>query len=79
MNSRLTISRMTSRGVKWSARGLVGKLVEAADQVSKISPHLCVRHRVRVEIDVAELRDHHVEDVRFAHLLDLGLELESTR
>ena len=58
------------------ARGLVGELVEAADQVLEDEPHLCVRHRVRVEIDVAELRDHHVEDVRFAHLLDLGLELE---
>ena len=58
------------------ARGLVGKLVEAADQVLEDEPHLLVRHPVRVQIDAAELRDDHVEDVRFAHLLDLGLELE---
>ena len=58
------------------ARGLVGQLVEAADEVLEDEPHLLVRHRVRVQVHVAELGDDEVEDVRLAHPLDLVLELE---
>ena len=58
------------------ARGLVGQLVEAPDEVLEYEPHLLVRHRVRVQVDVAELGDDEVEDVRLAHPLDLVLELE---
>ena len=59
------------------AGGLVGQLVEAADEVLEDEPHLLVRHRRRrVQVHVAELRDDEVEDVRLAHLLDLVLELE---
>jgi hypothetical protein len=55
---------------------LVREFVEAADEVLEDEPHLLVRHVRRVEVDVGELRDHEVEDVRLVHLLDLGLELE---
>ena len=58
------------------ARGLVGQFVEAADEVLEDEPHLLVRHRVRVQVDIAELRDDEVEDVRLPHPLDLVLELE---
>jgi len=58
------------------ARSLVGQLVEAPDEVLEDEPHLLVRHRVRVQIHVAELGDDKVEDVRLAHPLDLVLELE---
>jgi hypothetical protein len=55
---------------------LVREFVEAADEVLEDEPHLLVRHVRRVEVDVGELRDHEVKDVRLVHLLDLGLELE---
>ena len=58
------------------ARGLVGQFVEAPDEILEDEPHLLVRHRARVQVDVAELGDDEVEDVRLAHLLDLVLELE---
>ena len=58
------------------ARRLVGQLVEAPDEVLEDEPHLLVRHRVRVQVDVAEPGDDEVEDVRLAHPLDLVLELE---
>ena len=58
------------------ACGLVGQFVEAADEVLEDEPHLLVRHRVRVQVDIAELRDDEVEDVCLAHPLDLVLELE---
>ncbi len=58
------------------ARGLVGQFVEAPDEVLEDEPHLLVRHRVRVQVHVAELGDDEVEQVRLAHPLDLGLELE---
>jgi hypothetical protein len=54
------------------ARGLVGQFVEAPDEVLEDEPHLLVRHRVRVQVHVAELGDDEVEDVRLAHPLDLG-------
>ena len=57
-------------------RGLVGQLVETADEVLEDEPHLLVRHRARVQVEVAELRDDEVEDVRLPHPLDLVLELE---
>ena len=58
------------------AGGLVGEFIEPADQVLEDQTHLFVRHLARVQIHPAELRNHHVEDVRLAHLLDLGFELE---
>ena len=58
------------------ARGLVGQFVEAANEVLEDEPHLLVRHRVRVQVDIAELPDDEVQDIRLAHPLDLVLELE---
>ena len=58
------------------ASGLVRQLIEATDKVLEDEAHLRVGHPVRVQIDIGELRDHKVEDVCFAHLLDLVLELE---
>ena len=58
------------------AGGLVRELVEAPDEVLEDQPHLLVRDRARVQIDLCELRHDEEEDVRLAHLLDLGLELE---
>ena len=58
------------------ARGLVREFVEAPDEVLEDQPHLLVRHRARVQIDIGELGDDEVEDVRLAHPLDLGFELE---
>ena len=58
------------------AGGLIGQFIEAADKVFKDQPHLLVWHLVRVQVHVAELGDHEIEDVGLAHLLDLGFELE---
>ena len=58
------------------ACGFVGQFVEAADEILEDEPHLLVWHRVRVQVDIAELRDNEVEDVCLAHPLDLVLELE---
>jgi hypothetical protein len=58
------------------AGGLVGEFVEAADEVLEDEPHLLVRHEFGCRSTSAELGDDEVEDVRLAHLLDLGLELE---
>ena len=58
------------------ARGLVGQFVEAADEVLEDEPHLLVRHRVRVQVDIAELPDDEVQDICLAHPLDLVLKLE---
>ena len=58
------------------ARGLVGQFVEAADEVLEDEPHLLVRYRVRVQVDIAELPDDEVQDICLAHPLDLVLELE---
>lgn len=63
-------------GRKVIAGRLVREFVETADEVFEDEPHLFVGHVRRVQIHVRELRDHEVEDVRLAHLLDLGLELE---
>ena len=58
------------------ARGLVGQLVETPDEVLEDESHLLVRHRARVQVDVGELRDDEVEDVRLPHPFDLVIELE---
>ena len=58
------------------ARGLIGKFIEAADQVLEDEPHLLVGDAVWVQVDIGELRDDEIEDVRLAHLLDLGLKLK---
>ena len=58
------------------AGGFICQFVEAANEVLEDEPHLFVRHRVRVQIDIAELRNDEVEDVGPAHPLDLVLELE---
>ena len=41
-----------------------------------MSPICLVRHRLRVQVDIGEFRDHEVEDVRLAHPFDFVLELE---
>ena len=58
------------------ARGLVRKLIEPADEILEEESHLLVRDPVGVQVHVAELRDHEVQDIALLHLLDLGLELE---
>ena len=58
------------------AGGLVGQLVEAADEVFEDQSHLLVWHVVRVQVDIAELGDHQEEDVGLAHLFDLIFEFE---
>ena len=58
------------------ARGLVGQLVEAPDEVLEDEPHLLVRHRFGMQVDIGEFRDDEVEDARLAHPLDFILELE---
>jgi len=61
-NSKLTINRMTSRGVKCSPR-LVGELGEPTDELLVEVAHLEVRHLVWVEIDLGELGHDQVEQV----------------
>ena len=61
---------------KMVAGGLVGQFVETPDEVLEEEPHLLVRHRVRVQVDIAKLRDDEVENVGLAHPLNLVLELE---
>jgi hypothetical protein len=52
------------------AGGLVGQLIEAADEVLEDQPHFLVGNGVRVEVHIAELGDNEIEDIGLAHLLD---------
>ena len=45
-----------------------GQLVEAANEVLEDQPHLLVRHRIWVQVDVAELGDDQVQEVRLPDL-----------
>jgi hypothetical protein len=56
--------------------GLVGKLREAADQLLVEIAHLQVGHRAGVQVDVAESRQNHEQEVRLVQPDDLSLELE---
>ncbi len=57
-------------------RGLVGRLVEAPDQVLEHQPHGDVVHHAGMQIDFRKFGDHQIEAVGLLHLLDLFLELE---
>jgi hypothetical protein len=56
--------------------GLVGELREAADQLLVDVAHLQVGDGVGVEIDVAEFRDHLVEEASLVEPRNLGPEVE---
>jgi hypothetical protein len=58
------------------ARRLIGQFVEAADEVLEDESHLLVRHCIRVQVHITELRDDEEQEVRLTHLFDLALELE---
>jgi hypothetical protein len=55
---------------------LVRELVEAPYQVFEHQSHLVVRHRLGMQVDVAEFLDDKIEDVGLAHPLDFVPELE---
>ena len=55
---------------------LVRGFVESPDQVLEDQPHLMVRHGVRVQVDLGELRDDQEQPVGLVQLGDLLLELE---
>ena len=57
-------------------RLLVRLLAEAADQVLEDVPHLDVRDRVGVQVDLTELRQHHVQAIVVFEGLDLLLDAE---
>ena len=57
----------------------VGQFVEVPDEVLEDQPHLLVRHRVRVQVHVAELGDDEIENVRLAQPTDLVIELEPAK
>ena len=50
--------------------------VEAADKVLKNAPHQLIRLDVGMKVDVAEARNHELEDVRLPHLLNFSFEFE---
>ena len=75
-NSRLTIRRMTSRGVKWSPASSLACFVEPPDQLLEDVAHLDVGHHVGVQVDLAELRDDQVQPVGLVELGDVLLEAE---
>ena len=77
MKSRLTISRMTSRGREVLAGGLVGELGELADQLLEDRAHLGVADRVGVQVDVGELLGDQVEQAGLGQPVDLGVEVEA--
>ena len=58
------------------SRRLVRQLREAADQFFVQVAHLQVRDGLRVEVDLAELRDDQVEELRAVQPLDLNGEVE---
>jgi hypothetical protein len=58
------------------AGGFVGRLREAADQLLEDRPHLCVRHAIGMQVDLAHSADHLVEKVRVLEPIDLLVELE---
>ena len=72
----LTISRMTSRGVKWSPAVSFASSLKRRMRFSKISPICSFGTAFGMQVDVAEFRDDEIEDVRLAHLLDFVLKLE---
>ena len=76
MNRMFTISRMTSRGVKWSPAVSLASSLKRRMRFSKMSPICSFGTASGVQVHVAELGDDEVEDVRLAHPLDLVLELE---
>lgn len=55
---------------------LVREFVETADQVFENQTHVLIRHMSGMQIDVAELLDNEIEDVRLLHPLDFVFELE---
>lgn len=54
----------------------VRKLREAADEFLVEVAHLQVRHRLGVQVDVAESRQDEEEEVRFVEPVDVDLEAE---
>lgn len=58
------------------ARGFIGQFVESPNEVFKYKAHLIILHPVGMQIDLQELFQHEVEDVRLVHLLDFVGEFE---
>ena len=71
-----TISRITSRGVKCSPAVSFESSEKRADQLLVEVAHLEVRDGVRVQVDLRELRDDEVEQVRALEPVDLRVEAE---
>ena len=68
------LDHLTRREVLTSR--LVRELREAADQLLVQVAHLDVRHDLGVQVDLGELRHHHVEQVRVVEPGDLHVEVE---
>ena len=64
MNSRSTISRITSRGVKCSPAVSFDSSAKLPDQFLEDQPHVGVARAVGVQIDLGELLDDLIEQVR---------------
>ena len=77
MKSRLTISRMTSRGVKCSPAVSLESSANLRISSSKTSAHLGVADDLGVQVDVGELLGHQVEQAGLGQPVDLGVELEA--
>ncbi len=56
--------------------GLVGLLIEPADQVFKNAPHEVVVHLFGMKVNIAEFGNDEVDDIGITHPLYLGSEFE---
>ncbi len=77
MKRRLTISRMTSRGVKCSPAVSFESSANLRISSSKTSAHLGVADDLGVQVDVGELLGDQVEQPGLGEPVDLGVELEA--
>jgi len=75
MNRRLTISRITSRGVKVRACSLVREFRVAANEFLVQVAHLKIRDSVWVQVDLAEAGDDEIEQLRPVQPIDLDGEV----
>jgi hypothetical protein len=79
MKRRLTLRRMTSRGVKCSPGRFVRQLGEFANEFLEHGAHLRVASDPGMEVDVGELLGDEVEQPGLVEPVDLGVELERSK
>ena len=76
MNSRFTISRMTSRGVKCSPAVSFDSSANWRISSSNTAPIWALLTDVRVQVDVGELLGDQIQQPGLVQPVDLGVEVE---